>query len=71
VVTTSETRAGWVLAHRRRKKETALVILGIILLVLGLLLGSSLLWILGLILIVVGLIVNLAYARPRGGRYWY
>ncbi len=48
-----------------------MVILGIILLILGLVLGIAWLWIIGLVLVIVGLVANLAYARPRGGRYWY
>jgi hypothetical protein len=48
-----------------------MVVLGVILLILGLLFGLGWLWIIGIILVIVGLIANLAYARPRGGRYWY
>lgn len=52
-------------------KAATVVILGIVLLLLGILLSVPILTVLGLVLIVVGLIVNLAYARPRGGRLWY
>jgi len=48
-----------------------MVILGIILLVVGLITGIALIWIAGLVLILLGLIVNIGYARPRGGPYWY
>jgi hypothetical protein len=48
-----------------------MVILGVVLLVLGLILGLGWLVIIGAVLAVAGLIVNLAYARPRGGHYWY
>lgn len=52
-------------------KVATVVILGIVLLLLGILLSVPILTLLGLVLIVVGLIINLAYARPRGGRLWY
>jgi hypothetical protein len=48
-----------------------MVVLGVILLILGLILGLGWLWIIGIILVIVGLVANLAYVRPRGGRYWY
>lgn len=48
-----------------------MTILGLLLLVLGLVLGSGLLTIIGVVLIVVGLVANLGYARPRGRSYWY
>jgi hypothetical protein len=50
------------------------IILGLILLILGFVLGISLLWWLGIILLVVGLILLLVGAvhGPVGGRrYWY
>jgi hypothetical protein len=52
----------------------AVLILGVILLVLGLLLGVSILWTLGIIVLVVGAVLWLlgAAGRPVGGRrYWY
>jgi hypothetical protein len=48
-----------------------MTILGLLLLVLGLVLGSGLLTIIGVVLIVVGLVANLGFARPRGRSYWY
>jgi hypothetical protein len=48
-----------------------MTILGLLLLVLGLVIGSGLLTIIGVVLIVVGLVANLGYARPRGRSYWY
>ena len=48
-----------------------MVILGVILLILGLIIGSTLLWIIGLVLALVGLIGNFGYARPRRRGYWY
>jgi len=50
-----------------------MIILGIVLLVLGVLLGVSLLTTLGLILVVVGVVLTLlgAAGRPVGGRRSY
>ncbi len=50
-----------------------MIILGIILLILGILLGISLLTTLGLILLVVGVVLTLlgAAGRPVGGRRSY
>jgi membrane protein implicated in regulation of membrane protease activity len=48
-----------------------MTILGLLLLILGLVIGSGLLTIIGVVLIVVGLVANLGYARPRGRSYWY
>lgn len=51
-----------------------MIILGLILLVLGFLLGISILWTIGIILIVVGVILWIlgATGRAVGGRkYWY
>jgi Family of unknown function (DUF6131) len=51
-----------------------MIVLGIILLVVGFLLGISILWTLGIILVVVGVILELlgAVGRPVLGRrhYW-
>jgi hypothetical protein len=51
-----------------------MIILGIVLLVLGYLLGVSLLWTLGIILVVVGAVLYLlgSVGRPVAGRrhYW-
>jgi hypothetical protein len=49
------------------------IILGIILLVLGFVLGISILWTIGVILLVIGVIFWIlgAVGRPVGGRrYW-
>jgi hypothetical protein len=48
-----------------------MTVLGLLLLILGLVIGSGLLTIIGVVLIVVGLVANLGYARPRGRSYWY
>jgi hypothetical protein len=48
-----------------------MTVLGLLLLIVGLLIGSGLLAIIGVVLIVVGLVGNLGYARPRGRGYWY
>jgi uncharacterized protein DUF6131 len=49
------------------------IVLGIILLILGLLLGSSILWIIGLVLVAVGAALWLlgAMGRAVGGRRHY
>jgi hypothetical protein len=53
--------------------EDTVIVLGVILLVLGLLLGISLLYYLGAILLVIGVIFFAlgASGRPVGGRQWY
>jgi hypothetical protein len=51
-----------------------MIILGVILLVLGFLLGVSILWVLGIILLVVGVVLWIlgATGRAVGGRkHWY
>jgi hypothetical protein len=48
-----------------------MTVLGLLLLIVGLVIGSGLLAIIGVVLIVVGLVGNLGYARPRGRGYWY
>lgn len=50
-----------------------MIILGVALLILGLLLGSSILWTIGIILIVVGAILWIlgAVGRPVAGRRYY
>jgi hypothetical protein len=45
-----------------------MVVLGLILLILGLLVGPSVLVIIGLVLLVAGLVLNLS---GSGGRRWY
>jgi hypothetical protein len=46
-------------------------VLGLVLLVIGLLIGSGVLAVIGLVLLVLGLVGNFGYARPRGRSYWY
>jgi hypothetical protein len=48
-----------------------MTILGLLLLIVGLLVGSGLLAIVGVVLIVLGLAGNFGYARPRRRSYWY
>lgn len=51
-----------------------MVVLGVILLVLGFLLGISILWTIGIIVLLVGLVFWIlgAVGRPVGGRrYWW
>ena len=62
----ARTALGTILAIRQRggAKEFAMVILGIILLLIGLLIGPSILTTIGLILLVIGLILNFV---PIGG----
>jgi hypothetical protein len=51
-----------------------MLILGVILLVLGFVLGISILWIIGILLVIVGAVLWLlgGTGRPVGGRrYWY
>lgn len=50
-----------------------MIVIGLILLVVGYLLGISLLWTLGILLLVVGVILELlgAAGRPVGGRRHY
>lgn len=50
-----------------------MIVLGVILLVLGWLLGISILTTLGTILLVIGLVLLVlgAVGRPVGGRKWY
>ena len=56
------------------KEEAHMIVLGVVCLILGLILGSSLLWTIGLILIVVGIILALLGMADRaiGPRrhYW-
>ena len=48
-----------------------MTVLGLVLLIIGLLIGSGVLAVVGLVLIVLGLAGNFGYARPRGRGYWY
>ena len=48
-----------------------MTVLGLVLLVIGLLIGSGVLAVIGLVLLVLGLVGNFGYARPRRRSYWY
>jgi hypothetical protein len=53
-------------------KGMQMVVLGLVLLILGLVLGSSLLWTIGLVLLVVGAVLWLAHTVDQPwGRRWY
>ena len=58
----------------RLKRSRTMIILGVVLLVLGLLLGISILYTRGIILLVIGVILYIlgAVGRPIGGQrhYW-
>jgi uncharacterized membrane protein HdeD (DUF308 family) len=74
-------RAGWDASSTHaeasqppdRKKRAAMIILGVVLLLLGLLTGIHLLWTIGVILVVVGAILWIlgAAGREVGGRRHY
>ena len=52
----------------------AMIVIGAILLVVGLVTGISVLWIIGAVLLVIGAVLALrggVYHRPVGGRTWY
>ena len=57
----------------RASKETEVIILGVILIILGYVLGISILYTIGAILLVVGLVLTLLGAAGRGvgGRKTY
>lgn len=50
-----------------------MIIIGLILLVLGLVLGSPILWTIGIILLLIGLVLLIlgSVGRGVGGRRWY
>jgi uncharacterized membrane protein HdeD (DUF308 family) len=55
-------------------RETIMIVLGIILLIIGFVTGISILWTLGIILLVIGVILALVGAAGRevgGRRHWY
>jgi uncharacterized RDD family membrane protein YckC len=55
-------------------KETAMIILGIILLLIGFLLNIPILWTIGVVLLVIGLILFVLGSTGRavgGRRHWY
>lgn len=57
-----------------RGKRVAMIILGIILLILGIILDVGLLWTLGIILVVIGVILYILGSAGRtlgGRRHWY
>jgi membrane-bound ClpP family serine protease len=58
----------------KRGKVVCVIILGIILLILGLIVGSSILWVIGLVLVLVGALLWLLGSMDRaigGRRHWY
>jgi hypothetical protein len=59
---------------RRSGYEPAMIILGIVLLLLGILLNVGILWTLGIILVIVGVVLYIlgSMGRAVGGRphYW-
>jgi hypothetical protein len=59
--------------HQRFSTGEKMIVLGVILLLLGWLLGISILSTVGTILLVVGLVLLLlgSVGRPLGGRRWY
>jgi Family of unknown function (DUF6131) len=63
------------IAHRVRETErpAAMIVLGIILLIAGLLLKISILWTIGIILLVIGVVLAIlgSAGRPVGGRRHY
>ena len=63
---------GKIIAIRRRggAKETDVVVLGLILLLIGLLVGPPILWTIGLILLVVGLVLNFVPVGGTRRRYY-
>jgi hypothetical protein len=50
-----------------------MIIVGLILLVLGLVLGSPILWTIGIIVLLIGLVLLIlgSVGRAVGGRRWY
>lgn len=61
-------------AHRPERKKSAMIALGVILLIVGFLLHINILWTIGIILLVIGLILFLlgSVGHAVGGRrhYW-
>jgi uncharacterized membrane protein HdeD (DUF308 family) len=56
------------------RRETIMIVLGIILLIIGFIAKIAILWTLGIILVVIGLILALVGAGGReiaGRRHWY
>jgi uncharacterized membrane protein HdeD (DUF308 family) len=56
------------------RRETIMIVLGIILLIIGFITHISILWTLGIILLVIGLILAVLGAAGRevgGRRHWY
>ena len=51
-----------------------MIVLGVVLLILGFIIGSSILWTIGIVLIVIGAVLWIVGATGRsvgGRRYWY
>jgi hypothetical protein len=67
-------RLGYRVRPSARREENAMIVLGIVLLILGWLLGISILWTIGIILVVIGVILWIlgSMGRAVGGRrhYW-
>jgi energy-coupling factor transporter transmembrane protein EcfT len=60
--------------YRLSPKESPLIVLGVVLLIIGFLTGISVLWTIGLVLVVVGAILAIlgGTGRKVGGRaHWY
>jgi uncharacterized membrane protein HdeD (DUF308 family) len=57
-----------------RERERAMLVLGVVLLLLGLLLKVSILWTIGIIVLIIGAVLFIlgSVGRPVGGRrhYW-
>jgi hypothetical protein len=68
----NEAKAGYRLLHPQRRKETTVLVLGLILMLVGFLLAIPVLWTIGIILAIVGAILWIAEgAGATWGRRWY
>lgn len=64
----------WVAKYRPFPKESPLIVLGVVLLIIGFIAGISILWTIGLVLIVVGAVLAVLGGTGRrvGGRaHWF
>jgi hypothetical protein len=60
--------------HTDPRRQVGVIILGIVCLILGFLLGISILWTIGIILVVIGVVLALVGATGHaigGRRHWY
>jgi hypothetical protein len=65
-------KVGYRLLHPQRRKETTVLVLGLILMLVGFLLAIPVLWTIGIILAIVGAILWIAEgAGVAWGRRWY